>query len=95
MSQSAETLTTIVRAMPPVVAGCRSSGGQNGGQESWAYESLSAAVVGVRQVSAKDALWKDSAPNFVLYVADDRCVIMQLYYLQSEAVVQGLWPAIL
>ena len=32
MSQSAEKLTTIVRALPPVVAGCRSSGGQIGGQ---------------------------------------------------------------
>jgi len=33
MSQSAEKLTTIVRSIPPVVAGCRYSGGQNGGQE--------------------------------------------------------------
>jgi hypothetical protein len=33
MSQSAEKLTTIVNAMPPVVAGCRYSGGQNGGQD--------------------------------------------------------------
>jgi hypothetical protein len=33
MSQSAEKLPTIVRAMSPVVAGCRSSGGQNGGQD--------------------------------------------------------------
>jgi hypothetical protein len=46
-------------------------------------------------VSAKDALWNDSAPNYVLYVADDRCVIMQLYYLQSEDVVQRFWSATL
>ena len=28
VSRCAEELTTVVRAMPPVVAGCRSSGGQ-------------------------------------------------------------------
>ena len=38
------------------------------------YESLSAAVTSVRQVSAKAAVQNDSAPTCVPYVADDRCV---------------------
>jgi hypothetical protein len=33
MSQSAEQLTTSVRALPPAVAGWRSSGGPNVGQD--------------------------------------------------------------
>jgi hypothetical protein len=41
---------------------------------SWAYASLSAAVIGVRQVSALAAVQNDSAPNCVPSVADDRCV---------------------